>query len=519
MLATLVGLGRRTVTGMLHTCGASFRDWSAVYRLFSKVRLDADPLFAVTRRGVLGELDPAAPLLVAMDDSLLPKRGPKIPGVAWRRDPLGPPFHTNFIRAQRVLGISAVLGADERGPARAIPIDYQHAPTPRRPRNFHNASDEVRKQYRQACRKDSMAAQGARRLQVLREQLDQDSGSAGRALEVVVDGRFTNRVVLRQLPPNTVLIGRLRKDAKLYQLPAPPPAGARGRGRLYGERAATPEQLRRDDNVEWQIVEAWAAGKLHRFRVKTLSPLRWRPAGGQRNLRLVVIAPLAYRPRPGAKLLYRQPAYLIVSDPQLPLARIVQHYVRRWDIEVNFRDEKTLLGVGEAQVRHPRSVGELPRMIVAAYSWLLLAARRGAEVAGGQQEAAGDDAGSAAATARRAMGRRPAAFLQLSLRRRHRHEAPRNSSSRFPKPCYMLAVSVFTAHHPPAHSRKGQTRERGLPSAPLSGRAHLCETRDGLFIGIARLQRIQRDGRLLCNQHPEPGAYMRTRLYAAGRGW
>ena len=61
--------------------------------------------------------------------------------------------------------------------------------------------------------------------------------------------------------------------------------------------------------------------------------------------------------------------------------------------------------------------------------------------------------------------------------------------------------------------------KRGLPSAPLSGRAHLCETRDGLFIGIARLQRIQRDGRSLCNQHPEPGAYMRTRLYAAGRGW
>ena len=95
-------------------------------------------------------------------------------------------------------------------------------------------------------------------------------------------------------------------------------------------------------------------------------------------MRLVVIAPLAYRPRPGAKLLYRQPAYLIVSDPDLSLQSIVQHYVRRWEIEVNFRDQKTLLGVGEAQVRHPRSVAEVPRMIVAAYSWLLLAARRAA---------------------------------------------------------------------------------------------------------------------------------------------
>ena len=220
---------------------------------------------------------------------------------------------------------------------------------------------------------------GTRRLQVLRQQLDQDSGSAQRPLEVVVDGRFTNRVVLRQLPANTVLIGRVRKDAKLYHLPAPPPPGARGRGRLYGERAPTPEQLRCDEDVEWETVEAWAAGKVHRFRVKTLSPLRWRPAGGQRNLRLVVIAPLAYRPRPGSKLLYRQPAYLIVSDPHLSLQSIVRHYVRRWEIEVNFRDEKTLLGVGEAQVRHPRSVAEVPRMIVAAYSWLLLAARRAGE--------------------------------------------------------------------------------------------------------------------------------------------
>ena len=98
-----------------------------------------------------------------------------------------------------------MLGAEERGPARAIPVDYQHAPTPQRPRNFHNASDEVRQPYRQACRKDSMAAQGARRLQLLREQLDQDSGSVQRSLEVVAGGRFTNRVVLRRLPAHTVL--------------------------------------------------------------------------------------------------------------------------------------------------------------------------------------------------------------------------------------------------------------------------------------------------------------------------
>ena len=51
-----------------------------------------------------------------------------------------------------------------------------------------------------------------------------------------------------------------------------------------------------------------------------------------------------------------KPAFLICTDPQLDLPALLQGYVQRWDIEVNFREEKTLLGVGQAQVRNPHSV-------------------------------------------------------------------------------------------------------------------------------------------------------------------
>jgi len=377
MLSALVCLGRHTVTGLLHTAGGSFHDWSASYRLFSEARVDAQDLFGVVRRSLLGQLPAAETLVVALDDSLLPKRGAKTPGVAWRRDPLGPPFQTNLIRAQRVLQISAALpgGADPQA-ARLIPLDFQHAPTPPKPRK--NASQQERQQYRRDCRQASLARQGVERLQALRRNLDQDT--PGRPLEVLVDGRFTNRTVLHHLPAETVLIGRIRQDAKLYYLPAGPAAPS-GRRRRYGERAP-PEQLRHDDSVPWQTVEVYAAGKRHHFRIKTLAPLRWRPAGGRRDLRLVVIAPLAYRPRQGSRCLYRRPAYLIASDANLSPQQIVQHYVWRWDIEVNFRDEKTLLGVGQAQVRHPRSVAAVPQLIVAAYAWLLLAARQAWGAAG-----------------------------------------------------------------------------------------------------------------------------------------
>jgi len=147
-----------------------------------------------------------------------------------------------------------------------------------------------------------------------------------------------------------------------------------GRNRVYGQRAQTPEELRKDVSVPWQEVEVFAAGKTHKFKIKTLSPLRWRPAGKEHDLRLIVIAPLGYRLTKHSRVLYRKPTYLICTDPKASIQEALQAYTWRWDIEVNFRDEKTLLGVGEAQVRHEHSVENVPALAVAAYAMMLTSA-------------------------------------------------------------------------------------------------------------------------------------------------
>ena len=115
------------------------------------------------------------------------------------------------------------------------------------------------------------------------------------------------------------------------------------------------------------------SGILHGLRYKRLSNLMWRAAGSQQLLQLIVIAPLAYRLRKGSRLLYRDPAFLICTDPALDPREIMEAYFQRWDIEVNFRDEKTLLGVGQAQVRNEASVESAPALTVAAYAMLLVA--------------------------------------------------------------------------------------------------------------------------------------------------
>ena len=54
--------------------------------------------------------------------------------------------------------------------------------------------------------------------------------------------------------------------------------------------------------------------------------------------------------------------------------QILRTYIARWEIEVNFREEKSLIGVGQAQVRHPVSTQAVPVMAAASYSMLLTAA-------------------------------------------------------------------------------------------------------------------------------------------------
>ena len=189
------------------------------------------------------------------------------------------------------------------------------------------------------------------------------------------DGSYTNQAILRGRPAHSVYIGRMRKDAVLHHPPLPKPAGANRRRPGYGELAPTPEQLRQDETVPWQRVEAHAAGRRHSFKIKTLGPVQWRKAGADLRVRVVVIAPLAYRLlREGGNLLYRLPAYLLCTDPELAVEQLLQYYLWRWGIEVNFREEKTLVGAGQAQVRGAASNQHQPAVCVAAYSLLGVAA-------------------------------------------------------------------------------------------------------------------------------------------------
>ena len=365
ILSQLVCLGRHTMTNLLTTEGRQYLDWTADYRMYSRERIDCENIFGQIRKEVQDLNDGSQVLVTALDDSLLRKTGKKIPGVKFARDPMGPPFQVNFVRGQRVIQMSAAGVAD--GQARMIPVMFDDASTPEKP--GRKATPEAWVTYKEECKARRLSVRGVDCIQGMRRQMKEDW-----KLWVTVDGSYTNRTVLNNLPDKTVLIGRIRSDAKLFHLPlASEKTAGVGRKRVYGIPAPTPQEIRQDETILWQTVSAYTSGKLHEFKVKVIKNLRWRGTGKQHTLQVLIIAPLRYRLSKGSPLLYRDPAYLICTDSNLPAKELLQAYLWRWDIETNFRDEKTLLGTGQAQVRNPAAVKAVPQMMVASYSLLLLA--------------------------------------------------------------------------------------------------------------------------------------------------
>jgi hypothetical protein len=368
VLGNLVCLGRHTLTGLICASGNALYDWTSDYRVYQSERVDMDAVFRVIAHQIFQKGHKEQPVVCALDDTTLRKTGKRIPGVKYTRDPMGPPFSVNFVRGQRVIQLSAAISDDSQA-ARMIPVLFKDAPSANKPKK--NAGETDWENYKEQRRQQNLSRYGVACLTEMRARLNTCQPS--RPLWVTVDGSYTNSTVLRNLPKGVTLIGRIRADAKLFY-PVTSSANGCGRKRIYGAQAPTPEEARQDESIPWQSVKAYASGKEHEFRVKVVDALRWRASGDAHLLKVIVIAPLRYRLTKSSPLLYRKPAYLICTDPDADIQKILQAYLWRWGIEVNFRDEKTLLGLGQAQVRNTSSVAKVPQMMVAAYALMLIAA-------------------------------------------------------------------------------------------------------------------------------------------------
>jgi DDE superfamily endonuclease len=367
-LAWPCAMGGRTVSQSICMLGRSDQDWSADYKMFSRSPWTAEQLFNPVVDAYLDRY-PQGPVVMAIDDTKLHKAGKKIPGASWQRDPMSPPFHVNFIWGLRFLQASLVFPHHREGKfsARGFPVRFQHVPVVKRPGK--RAQPEELKQYRTLRQQKNLSTSALNLIQDFRKQLD-DKGVFDRQLLITADGSFCNRTLFKPRFEHVDLLARCRKDARLcFQ-------DQSDSRRQYGVEVFTPEDVRTSDRCEWKQTRIYFGSKRRKVRYKVVTPVLWRRGAGTRLLRLIVIAPVSYKMSAHSHINYRDPAYLLTTDLKTSPRKLLQHYFDRWQIEVNHRDEKTLLTVGHAHVWSKLSVPRQPTFTVASYSMLLLAALR-----------------------------------------------------------------------------------------------------------------------------------------------
>jgi hypothetical protein len=364
-LGSLVCLGRRCLTRIIWTNGGQNHSWSAEYFLYSRCQWEPQQLFRPILKRALNYC-PQRLVGVAIDDTRIRKTGRCIPQAFYQRDPMSPPFHVNLVLGLRFLQASLLVPLHRTAAVgtRALPIRFQEVSRVKRPGK--KASEETKQQYREACKKQNLSRGFVEMGKELRKELDR-AGGKNQILVLAGDGSFCNRTCFADIPERSILLARARKDSKLCF------RATDGSRRFYGTEKFTPEQVRKDESRAWKTTHIFYGGKRRKIRYKEVADVYWQRGAGTRPLRLIVIAPTPYRKSKSKRLYYRDPAYLLVSDLRSSAKQLLQIYFDRWQIEVNHREEKDTLGIGEAQLWNVTAVPKQPVLAVAAYSALLLA--------------------------------------------------------------------------------------------------------------------------------------------------
>jgi hypothetical protein len=364
-LGSLVCLGRRCLSRIIWTNGGQNRSWSAEYFLHSRCDWQPQELFRPILQRALNYC-PGRLVGVAVDDTRLSKTGRCIRQAFYQRDPLSPPFHVNLIWGLRFLQASLLVPTYRLAPVstRGLPIRFEEASPVQKP--SRQAKPETWQEYKEAVKQHNLSQRFVWTMGQLRLELDL-AGGEKKILVLAVDGSFANRTCFRAPRDRTELIARTRKDAVLCL------AATEGSRRFYGAEKFTPEQVRQDEQRPWKETKVFYGGKWRKVRYKEVSGVYWQGGAGRCPLRLFVVAPTPYRKRKSRKLYYRKPAFLLTTDLQDSVKQLLQIYFDRWQIEVNHRDEKDTLGVGQAQLWNVEAVPKQPVLAVAAYSAILLA--------------------------------------------------------------------------------------------------------------------------------------------------
>lgn len=379
-VACIAARGPKTVTSMIEFNSRhgnpelNHDNWSSSYRVFSTGKWEVENLSWKVLDDALEFVGEDEPVRLAVDDTLLNKTGRRIPECAYAKSPLSPPFQVNLVWGQRILCVSILVRSSGTSAYRSIPVFFLSTPSVKIPAK---ATDEQRKKLLELQKKSKMSVAGRGLVNAIRSHLDA-TGHERKKVIVCADGSFANRAFMEKPPHDTAMVCRSRSDLSLFR---PLRKEERTGKKLYGEKLQTPEELARDACAGTERLECGVLHQHATISYKCMTNVRWKKVLKNQPCDVFAINGQYYRKY--GRRQSTEPAYLVMTGDILsgnengvPMERLLEAYLLRWEIEVGFRDQKNCLGIGKAQVWNRTSVKRTPAFMSSCYAMLLLASMK-----------------------------------------------------------------------------------------------------------------------------------------------
>jgi hypothetical protein len=321
LLGMLLADGRRTVTSWFRPAGITddFRQgYATVWACGRRTQSMSYTVLKTVEPLVAGER-----LVVGIDDTPTPRWGPCVEGAGIHHNPAPGPAGEKFVYGHVWVTLAALVKHPDWG-TRALPLCSQ---VYIRRRDIDTMPPERRVPFR------TKLEQAAEQLRWLKRC------AHGRftSIWVVTDGGYVKRPVLRAArQEGIVFVGRLARNAALWCLPEPKPAGRRGPQATYGKQRI--ELAKRAGHKQgWQTVRCV---QYRQEVVKTIKTFlaTWKPASGL--IRVVLV-----QEDDGWR------AYFC-TNPEATPEEILEAVADRGALEETFKDVKEVWGAGQQQVRN-----------------------------------------------------------------------------------------------------------------------------------------------------------------------
>ncbi len=348
LLGAILTQGKRTVCGVLRTLGLKdIPNWDIYHRVLSRAKWDAFGCSRKLLQLLAKRFVATSTLVIGLDETLERRWGAKIKARGIYRDAVRS-SKSHFVKCSGLRWVCAMLLVPVGWAGRTWALPFLTVPAPSE--RYHEKQGKRHKTLSDWARQVCL---------VLHRWLP------GFRLVVLGDGSYAVMELLASTRCFVTWVTRFRMDAALYDFAPPRKPADRGRPPVKGKKQVSLWGRLTSGQTEWTPVRfsSWYGEGNKLMEITSGTAIWYRGGKPAVPVKWVLVRD------PEGKL---DPMAIQCTDLDMGAVEIVEHYLKRWCVEVTFEEVRAHLGVETQRQWSDKSIARTTPVLMALFSIVAL---------------------------------------------------------------------------------------------------------------------------------------------------